>query len=39
MKIAFHRTGESHDRIYVTRGDGHRGWLAVGWPAARHYPG
>jgi hypothetical protein len=31
MRIAFHRTGESHDRIYVTRDDG--GELGWRWPA------
>jgi hypothetical protein len=31
MRIAFHRTGQSHDRIYVTRDDGgEAGWR---WPA------
>ena len=31
MRIAFHRSGESHDRIYVNRDDGsERGWR---WPA------
>jgi hypothetical protein len=32
VRIAFHRSGESHDRIYVTRDDGSElGWR---WPAA-----
>jgi hypothetical protein len=31
MRIAFHRSGEGHDRIYVNRDDGsERGWR---WPA------
>jgi hypothetical protein len=31
MRIAFHRSGESHDRIYVNRDDGSElGWR---WPA------
>jgi hypothetical protein len=31
MRIAFHRSGEGHDRIYVDRDDGsERGWR---WPA------
>ena len=31
MRIAFHRSGDSHDRIYVNREDGsERGWR---WPA------